>query len=305
MKRVAEKLGLRNNKGKSDPSDSATPRASSVSKPAEDPPLQPGISQPLPTAPRKASTSKVEAITTTMSSQLPKTFKAAVLNGVDKPLEIKELPMPEVKPGEILLKVEACGVCHSDHHVQHGDMGPHGIEILGHEYVGHVVAVADGEKKWKVGDRVGGAWHGGHDGSCRSCSRGEFQMCDNKTINGVMRNGGYGTYATLRSEAAVSIPKDADAAEVAPLLCAGVTVFNGIRQLNIRSGEVVAVQGLGGLGHLAIQYFRKMGFRTVALSRGSTKKDFAMKLGANDYIDTQAEDVGEALQKLGGAACIV
>ena len=130
-------------------------------------------------------------------------------------------------------------------------------------------------------------------------------MCTNKTVNGVFREGGYGEYATLRSEAAVRIPKDIDAAEAAPLLCAGVTVFNGIRRMNVLSGDIVAVQGLGGLGHLAIQYARKMGYHTVALSRGTAKMDFAMKLGANNYIDIEAENVGDALQKLGGAALIV
>lgn len=130
-------------------------------------------------------------------------------------------------------------------------------------------------------------------------------MCSNKAINGVTRDGGYGEYATLRTESAVSIPKDAEPAQVAPLLCAGVTVFNGMRNMGITPGDVVAVQGLGGLGHLAIQYARKMGFRTVALSRGTEKKDFAMQLGANDYIDTKANDAAEELQKLGGAACVV
>ncbi|KAF2162091.1 hypothetical protein M409DRAFT_69317 [Zasmidium cellare ATCC 36951] len=238
-------------------------------------------------------------------SQVPKTMKAAVLAGVDKPLEIKEVPVPEVKSGEILIKVHACGVCHSDHHVHHGDMGPPQIERLGHEFIGTVVQVPETEKKWKVGDRVGGPWHGGHDLTCKSCNRGDFQMCDNKTINGVMRDGGYAEYATLRTEATVRIPKDVDPAEVAPLLCAGVTVFNGMRQLNVPPGEIVAIQGLGGLGHLAVQYARKMGYRTVALSRGSKKKDFALQLGATDYIDTSAQDVGEALQALGGAALIV
>lgn len=152
---------------------------------------------------------------------------------------------------------------------------------------------------------VGGPWHGGHDFTCKACCRGQFQMCDNKTINGVMRDGGYGQYATLRTEAAVRIPKGSDPAEVAPLLCAGVTVFNGMRQLNLVAGDIVAIQGLGGLGHLAIQYAKKMGFRTVALSRGTAKKDFAMKLGATDYIDIQSQNVGEALQAMGGAACIV
>lgn len=180
------------------------------------------------------------------------------------------------------------------------------VQRLGHEFVGTVVAVPPSEKKWKVGDRVGGPWHGGHDHTCKSCNRGQFQMCDNKTVNGVFREGGYGEYATLRTEAAVRIPEDADPAEVAPLLCAGVTVFNGIRNVpHLQAGDTVAIQGLGGLGHLAVQYARKMGYRTVALSRGTDKKDFATKLGATDYIDTAAHDAGEALQKMGGAGLIV
>ncbi|RMZ13959.1 hypothetical protein D0862_02172 [Hortaea werneckii] len=240
-----------------------------------------------------------------MSQSLPKTFKAAVLTKAGGPLEIKDVPMLQTQEGEILIKVHACGVCHSDSNVMNGDMGPPQIERLGHEFVGTVVSVPPSEKKWKIGDRVGGPWHGGHDHNCRACGRGLFQMCSNKAINGVTRNGGYGQYATLRTEAAVRIPKDAEPADVAPLLCAGVTVFNGIRNMGIMAGDIVAVQGLGGLGHLAIQYARKMGYRTVALSRGTEKKDFAMKLGANDYIDIKAKDVGEELQKLGGAACIV
>lgn len=208
--------------------------------------------------------------TTTMASELPKTMKAAVLTGVGKPLEIQDIPLPEMGAGEILIKVHACGVCHSDSskqdflHSRHtdnrrhmltsspdvaaGDFGPPAISILGHEFIGTVVAVPSTEKKWAVGDRVGGPWHGGHDGTCRSCSRGQFQMCDNKTVNGVFRNGGYGEYATLRTESAVRIPKEMDPAETAPLLCAGVTVFNGIRKMGIIGGETVAIQGLGGLG---------------------------------------------------------
>src|ERR1700761_913605 len=129
-------------------------------------------------------------------------------------------------------------------------------------------------------------------------------MCKNKTVNGVFREGGYGQYATIRTEAAVTVPKDVDPAKVAPLLCAGVTVFNGMRHVGATAGDLVAIQGLGGLGHLAIQYARKMGFRVAALSRGTSKKDFAMQLGATDYIDTQASNVGEELQKLGGAAMV-
>lgn len=167
------------------------------------------------------------------------------------------------------------------------------------------MAIPDSEKRWKIGDRVGGPWHGGHDGQCRACNRGLYQMCQNEAINGVSRDGGYGEYATLRTEAAVSIPKDADPASVAPLLCAGVTVFNGMRKMGVTAGDIIAIQGLGGLGHLAVQYARKMGYRTVALSRGTDKRDFAMKLGANDYIDTQAHNVAEELQKMGGASLIV
>ncbi|EMC97950.1 hypothetical protein BAUCODRAFT_31962 [Baudoinia panamericana UAMH 10762] len=254
-------------------------------------------------APSKPTTPR----TTNMSvpKELPKSFKAAILTGVKEKLVVKDIPMLDVVDGEILIKVHACGVCHSDHHVANGDMGPPHITRLGHEMVGTVVAVPDSEQRWRVGDRVGGPWHGGHDGTCKSCNRGLYQMCENELVNGVSREGGYGEYATLRREAVVRIPEDMDPAKAAPLLCAGVTVFNGMRRMGVTAGDIVAIQGLGGLGHLAIQYARKMGFRTVALSRGTSKKDFAMQLGANDYIDTEAHDTAEELQKLGGAAMIV
>jgi D-arabinose 1-dehydrogenase-like Zn-dependent alcohol dehydrogenase len=238
---------------------------------------------------------------------LPKTFKALQAAEVKAELKLADVELVEPKEGEILIKVEACGVCHSDHAVLSGDFGPlaHPNLILGHEIVGHVVAVGPGEKKWKVGQRVGGGWHGGHDGVCRSCNRGVFQCCENEAVNGVSRDGGYGQYATLRTEATVKVPDGMDAAAAAPLLCAGVTVFNGIRQMNIIAGGTVAIQGLGGLGHLALQYSRKMGYRTVALSRDDSKKDFATKLGATDYLDGSKGDAGEELQKLGGADLIV
>lgn len=153
--------------------------------------------------------------------------------------------------------------------------------IPGHEVIGEVVAVGEGEKKWKEGDRVGAPWHGGHDGTCKQCNQGLFQMCDNEQINGVTRNGGYGEYVTLRTEAVVDIPKDADPAEFCPLLCAGVTVFNALRKQGIQSGSTVAIQGLGGLGHLAVQFTSRMGYRTIAISSSDKKKDFAMKLGAH------------------------
>ncbi|KAH7042764.1 chaperonin 10-like protein [Macrophomina phaseolina] len=245
-----------------------------------------------------------------MSPSLPKTYKAAVIEQNNAPLTIKDLPLKEPQDGQILVKVKACGVCHSDEIVRAGMMGTPYVArplpiVPGHEVIGEVVALGPREKKWKVGDSVGGPWHGGHDGVCRQCNRGLFQMCDNEAINGVTQDGGYAEYVLLRSEAAVRIPQGIDAVEAAPLLCAGVTVFNAIRQVKVLAGGTVAIQGLGGLGHLALQYSRKMGYRTVALSRDATKKDFATKLGATDYIDSSQQNTAEALQKIGGADLIV
>jgi len=241
-----------------------------------------------------------------MSSDIPSSCRAVVLDKVGAPWTIKEVPVSKPESGEVLIKVLACGVCHSDSFLHQGHLGDKVFpRVPGHEVIGTVIAIGDGEKKWKVGDRVGGGWHGGHDGLCKACNRGLFQMCENELINGVSRDGGYAEYCTLRSEAAVRIPADANAAEYAPLLCAGVTVFNGIRNMHIQQGDTVAIQGLGGLGHLALQYARKMGYRTVALSSSADKKDFAFQLGATDYIDTSKESAAEGLQKMGGASLIV
>jgi len=242
-----------------------------------------------------------------MAPNIPKTCKAVVLTKPGDPWPIKEVPVELPQAGEILIKVKACGVCHSDVALQAGHFGPMAKfpVIPGHEVVGDVVAVGPNEKKWKVGDRVGGPWHGGHDGTCKACNRGLFQMCDHEEINGVTRNGGYAEYTTLRTEATVGVPSDLDIAETAPLLCAGITVFNSIRKLNIPQGDTVVIQGLGGLGHLALQYSRKMGYKTIAVSTSDAKKDFATRLGANEYIDTSKQDAAEAIQKLGGAAAVV
>ncbi|KAK4946691.1 hypothetical protein LTR10_014193 [Elasticomyces elasticus] len=240
-----------------------------------------------------------------MAPELPKEYKTGVFESKGAPLTFKQVKLELPKDGEVLVKVLACGVCHSDQAVQHGLFG-NGFPITpGHEVIGDVVAVPDGEKRWKVGDRVGAPWHGGHDGTCKTCQRGLFQMCDNEQINGVTRDGGYAEYVTLRTEAVVSVPSDVDPAAFCPLLCAGVTVFNSLRNQGIVPGSLVAVQGLGGLGHLALQYTSKMGYRTVAISSSSEKKDFAHQLGAHDYIDGSKEDVGEALKKMGGASCII
>ncbi|CAN8101238.1 unnamed protein product [Discula destructiva] len=240
-----------------------------------------------------------------MTASLPKTYKAAFFEKRGEDLVLKDVELKQPGPGQILVKVLACGVCHSDRFVQQGNLGDVFPRVPGHEVVGDVVVVGEGVTRFKGGERVGGAWHGGHDGSCRSCQRGLFQICDNGDVNGVSRDGGYAEYVLLRAEAAVRVPADADPAEVAPLLCAGVTVFNAMRNMRVLQGSIVAVQGLGGLGHLALQYASKMGFTVVALSSGSDKKDFAMQLGAHHYVDTGAEDAAEALQKLGGADMIV
>ncbi|KAI8955661.1 alcohol dehydrogenase [Xylaria longipes] len=238
-------------------------------------------------------------------TSLPKTYKAAVLVKANEPIVIKELELKKPGPGQILVKVEACGVCHSDLFVAAGAFGDLFPLVPGHEIVGEVVSVGENVTRFSNGDRVGGPWHGGHDNSCRSCARGQYQMCDTEKINGVSFDGGYAEYVLLREEAGVRVPKDVDAAEVAPLLCAGVTTFNAMRKQHVEQGNLVAIQGLGGLGHLAVQYASKMGYRTVALSSGSSKRDFAHQLGAHEYIDTSKEDPVKALQALGGAAMIV
>lgn len=189
--------------------------------------------------------------------------------------------------------------------MQSGEFGNSFPIVPGHETIGKIAAVPDGEKRWKVNDSVGAPWHGGHDGVCKQCSRGQFQMCKNGAVNGVTRDGGYAEYVLLRTEAVVKIPEDVDPVEYAPILCAGVTVFNSIRKQNIPAGDIVAVQGLGGLGHLAVQYANKMGYRVVALSSSDKKRDFAMKLGAHEYIDSSKDDPAQKLQELGGAALIV
>jgi len=238
-------------------------------------------------------------------TSLPNSYKAAFVEKASNPFVLKDVPITPPIAGEVLVKVLASGVCGSDHGVYNGAFGNSFPLIPGHEVIGNVVAVGEGENRWKVGDRVGGGWHGGHDSVCKQCKRGQFQMCQNEAINGVTRNGGYAEYVSLRTEAVVKVPKDVDPVEYAPILCAGVTVFNSIRKLNITAGELVAVQGLGGLGHLAVQYANKMGYKVVALSSGDKKRDFAHKLGAHEYINTSKDDASKRLQELGGAALIV
>ncbi|EMD42299.1 hypothetical protein CERSUDRAFT_129868 [Gelatoporia subvermispora B] len=177
--------------------------------------------------------------------------------------------------------------------------------VPGHEIIGDVVAVHPGETLWKVGDRVGAGWHGGHCGVCAHCRRGDFICCGKATANGIFVDGGYAEYTTLRTEACARIPDDIDPAEAAPQLCAGITVFNSLRNMTCQPPDYVAVQGIGGLGHLAIQFARAMGFRVIALSSGSAKEELARKLGAHIYLDGSKVDQAAELQKLGGARVIM
>lgn len=236
---------------------------------------------------------------------VPTTYRAAFIEEKDGKFVIKNVQYKKPEAGHVAVKVIASGVCHSDSIVQ-GQHMPTGLpRCPGHEIIGEVVEVPQSEKRWKVGDRVGSGWHGGHCGVCPSCLRGDFVTCHNENINGIMTDGGHAEYATLRTEALCSVPTDIDAAEAAPLLCAGVTTFNSLRHMDVHPGDVVAVQGIGGLGHLAVQFSRKMGYKTVALSASDSKKDLAAKLGAHEYVDGSKEDQAKALQKLGGAKVIV
>jgi len=172
---------------------------------------------------------------------LPKTYKAAVFEKANAPLVLKDIELTPPSKGQVVVKVIAAGVCHSDAGVQAGAFGNSFPIIPGHEIIGNIAAVGEGESRWKVGDRVGGPWHGGHDGVCKQCQRGQFQMCQNGAINGVTKDRGYAEYVLLRTEAVVNVPTDVDPIEYAPILYAGITVFNSIRKLSIPPGELVAI----------------------------------------------------------------
>ncbi|KAF3010355.1 hypothetical protein E8E14_009084 [Neopestalotiopsis sp. 37M] len=238
-------------------------------------------------------------------SSLPKTYKHAIFKAQGEPLTLEQVNLVEPSKGEILVKVEACGVCYSDMYAQHNGMGGGFPIVPGHEVIGRVAAIGEGTSSWNVGDRIGAGWHGGHDGTCVACKKGWLQMCSNPVINGENKQGGYSEYVLIRAEAAVRVPDHVDAATYAPILCAGMTAFNAIRNMGIPAGETVAVQGLGGVGHMAIQYAAAFGYRVIAVSRDASKEEFARKLGATEYVDASKGDVGAQIQKLGGARLAV
>ena len=236
---------------------------------------------------------------------MPK-MKAVQVSKPNGPFEVVSRDVRAPGPGEIRVKVEACGVCHSDALTKGGAYpGLTLPRVPGHEIAGRVDAVGANVTAWKAGDRVGVGWHGGHCFVCDPCRRGLFINCVNARVTGISFDGGYAEYAVVPSEAAARIPDGLDALEAGPLLCAGVTTYNALRNSGARPGDTVAVQGIGGLGHLAIQYAARMGFRTVALSHGSDKEALARELGAHEYVDTQQGDAATALARLGGADLVL
>jgi D-arabinose 1-dehydrogenase-like Zn-dependent alcohol dehydrogenase len=237
---------------------------------------------------------------------MPK-MRAVQVPRANAPFEIVEREIPEPGPGSVRIKVQACGICHSDTLTKDGILpGLQYPRVPGHEVVGVVDAVAAGVAQWKPGQRVGVGWHGGNCGYCDACRRGDFFGCQTFTaITGVTYDGGYAEYMIARAEALAMVPEELSPAEAAPLMCAGVTTFNCLRNSGARTGELVAVLGLGGLGHLAVQFAARGGFRTVAIARGKDKEALALELGAWKYIDSQAQDPAAELRKLGGANVIL
>ncbi len=233
-------------------------------------------------------------------------MKAAVVPKAGADFEIVEREIPAPGAGQVRIRVEACGVCHSDYFVKEG-MWP-GLQyprVPGHEVAGVIDDVGAGVVRWKKGQRVGVGWHGGHDGTCDQCRRGDFLLCANGKITGFSYDGGYQEYMIAPQEALAPIPESLGAAEAGPLMCAGITTFNALRHSGARPGDLVAIQGVGGLGHLGIQFASKFGYRVAAISRGKESEALAKKLGAHSYIDAAAGNPAEALQKLGGARVIL
>ena len=234
-------------------------------------------------------------------------MRAVQVSRAGGPFEIVEREIPEPAAGSVRIKVQACGVCHSDSLTKGGFLpGMQFPRVPGHEVVGVVDAVGAGVAGWTPGQRAGLGWNGGYCGHCDNCRRGTFFACQTATyITGVTSDGGYADYTIARAEALARVPDGLTAAEAAPLMCAGVTTFNCLRNTGARAGDLVAILGLGGLGHLGVQFASKMGFKTVAIARGQDKEPLALSLGAFRYIDSRAQDPSAELQKLGGAKVVL
>jgi len=233
-------------------------------------------------------------------------FMAAQILKPHGGFEIVKRPVPEPSPGQVRIKVQACGVCGSDELTADGSWP--GIEyprVPGHEVVGIVDQLGPNVSEWKMGQRVGVGWHGGHDGTCRSCRRGDFRNCENLKVPGISYDGGYEEFMIAPAEAVVPLPEGLSDVEAAPLLCAGITTYNALRHSGAMPGDLVAILGIGGLGHLAIQFANKFGYKVAAIGPGSENASVAKQLGAHVYIDDKATDAAQALQKLGGAQVIL
>src|SRR5215472_3283852 len=233
-------------------------------------------------------------------------MKKANVSSAGGRFELKDQPIPEPGRGCVRIKVQACGVCHSDALTKDGTFP--GIVFPrspGHEIAGMIDALGAGTDPWKIGDRVGVGWYGGHCGRCDSCRRGDFITCVKLQIPGISYDGGYSEYVCVPVEALAHIPDGMRAEDAAPLMCAGITTFNALRHSSAMPGDLVAIQGIGGLGHLGVQFANKFGFDTVAIGRGPDTKELAMKLGAHTYIDVATQDVSKQLTALGGARVIL
>jgi alcohol dehydrogenase, propanol-preferring len=221
-------------------------------------------------------------------------------------LRVVERPISEPGAGQVRIRVEACGICHTDAATITGAYpGLTLPRVPGHEVVGRIDAVGSGVSRWKVGQRVGVGLIAGEDGTCESCRRGDMVNCENPVVSGVTVDGGYAEMMIAEARGIASIPDELNSAEAAPLLCAGITTYNALRNAGLRAGDLVAVQGIGGLGHLGIQFARHMGFHTVAIGRGRDKEKLAKDLGAHVYVDTAVDDAAAGLQRMGGARAIL
>ena len=235
-----------------------------------------------------------------------KEMRSVQVSKPNGPFELVERDIPEPGAAQVRIKVQSCGICHSDSVTKEG-LFP-GIQyprVPGHEIAGIIDEIGVGVTEWKRGQRVAVGWHGGHCGHCESCRRGDFVTCQYAQVPGISYDGGYADYVITPTVALASIPDRLSATEAAPLMCAGITTYNALRNSGARVGDVVAILGIGGLGHLGIQFAAKMGFRTIAIARGKDKEEMVTKLGAIHYIDSQSQNVVEELVKLGGAKVIL
>jgi D-arabinose 1-dehydrogenase-like Zn-dependent alcohol dehydrogenase len=233
-------------------------------------------------------------------------MKAAQVPKAGGDFEVVEREIPKPGPGHVLIKVLACGVCHSDVLTKEG-LWP-GIQfprVPGHEVAGVIEELGEGVSGWTRGQRAGVGWHGGHDGTCLQCRRGDFRNCQNMKIAGISYDGGYQQYMVAPVEALTAIPESLSDIDAAPLLCAGITTYNALRHSGAMPGDLVAVQGIGGLGHLGVQFASKFGYKVAAIGRGPENETLAKKLGANVYIDSKATNAAEVLLKMGGAQVIL